>query len=135
MPATIRAWRPAILALAATLAACDGDDAGPACTQEFRTAAVTVVDGRGTPATDATVRTVLVRTGEPVTVTSILDLVPGSYLILDDGAVALIEGDDEAFRVTAARPTGNAVEATYRFAAPGGCHIEKVSGPDTLQVP
>jgi hypothetical protein len=135
MPGMTRAWRPALLALAAALVACDGDDAGPACTEEFRTAAVTVVDGDGTPASDATVRTFLVRTGEAVAVTSILDLIPGSYLILDDGAVPLIEGDDEAFRVTAERPTGNAVEATYRFAAPGGCHIEKLSGPDTLQVP
>jgi len=33
------------------------------------------------------------------------------------------------------RGAGAPVEAQYTFRAPNGCHIEKVSGPDTLVVP
>lgn len=117
----------------AFLVGCDDDDR-VVCTEEFRTAVVTLVDAGGAPVLGADVRTYLVRTGERVPVTSILDLIPGSYLILDDNAVRLIEGDDEAFRVTADAGAAGAAEATYRFAAPNGCHIEKVSGPDTLTV-
>jgi hypothetical protein len=48
--------------------------------------------------------------------------------------VSLIEGDDEAFRVTADAGATGSAEQVYRFSAPDGCHIEKVSGPDTLVV-
>ena len=116
------------------LAATDDDGDGVVCTEEFRTAVVTLVDAAGAAVLGADVRTYLVRTGERVPVTSIIDLIPGSYLILDDNAVALIQGEDEAFRVTADGGAAGAAEATYRFAAPNGCHIEKVSGPDTLTV-
>ncbi len=104
-----------------------------ACTLEFRVASVAEVDAQDRPVTDATVTTRLVRTGAVVVPTSFIDLLPGSYVILDDGAVSLIQGR-EAFRVTVTRPGGASVEAVFLFEAPGGCHIEKVAGPDTLLV-
>jgi hypothetical protein len=38
---------------------------------------------------------------------------------------------------TGKRRSGDCDElaATYRFDSPGGCHIQKVSGPDTLLLP
>lgn len=126
-----RAWLLLPLLLAA---ACNDDDEQAACTEEFRTATVFVADANAQPVTDATVRTYLVRTGEPVPVTSIIDLIPGYYVILDDNATRLIPSGVEQFRVTASRGGGPATEAIYGFGAPQGCHIEKVSGPDTLVV-
>jgi hypothetical protein len=126
-----RAWLLLPLLLAA---ACDDDD-GVACTDEFRTATVFVADANAEPVTDATVRTYHVRTGELVPITSIVDLLPGYHVILDDGATRLIPSGVEQFRVTASRGEGAATEAFYGFSAPQGCHIEKVSGPDTLVVP
>jgi hypothetical protein len=127
-----RRWLLMPLLLAA---ACDDDDDREACTAEFRTATVFVADANAEPVVEATVQTVLVRTGEVVPVTSIIDLLPGFHVILDDGAIPLIESDVEQFRVTAARAGGSPVEAVYGFSAPNDCHIEKVSGPDTLVVP
>ena len=96
------------------IAACD-DDEPVACTQEFRTATVFVEDAGGEPVTDATVQTFLVRTGELVPVTSIVDLMPGSYLILDDGATSLIPSGTEQFRVTVTRGGGAPIEVLYVF--------------------
>lgn len=127
----IRGWPLLALLL---IAACDDDDERVACTQEFRTATVFVVDASDQPVTGATVRTFLVRTGELVPVTSIVDLMPGSYLILDDMATSLIPSGTEQFRVTVTRG-GATVEAPYVFGTEQGCHIVKVSGPDTLVVP
>ena len=116
-------------------AACDDDDGHGACTQEFRTATVFLMDANDQPITDATVETYHVRTGALVPVTSLVDLIAGHYVILDDGATPLIPSGVEQFRVSASRGGGAAVEALYGFRAPQRCHIEKVSGPDTLVVP
>jgi len=126
----MRRWLLLPLLLAA---ACDDDDRA-ACTEEFRTATVFVMDTSNQPVTDATVQTFHVRTGDLVPITSIIDLIAGSYVILDDNATRLIPSGAEQFRVTASRSSGAAVEALYEFSAPQGCHIEKVSGPDTLVV-
>ncbi|HEX5819018.1 MAG TPA: hypothetical protein VFY20_09070 [Gemmatimonadales bacterium] len=130
----MNAHRWMLLLLLFLAAACD-DDEPVACTEEFRTATVFVADANAEPVTDATVRTYHVRTGELVPVTSIIDLVSGYYVILDDNATRLIPSGVEQFRVTASRGEGAATEAFYGFSAPQGCHIEKVSGPDTLVVP
>ena len=115
--------------------ACDDDDDHAGCTQEFRTATVFLKDANDQPVTDATVQTFHVRTGALVPVTSLVDLIAGYYAILDDGATRLIPSGVEPFRVAASRGGGMPVEALYEFSAPNGCHIEKVSGPDTLVVP
>jgi hypothetical protein len=117
------------------VAACGGDDDGAACTLEFRTATVFVEDEAGDSVTDAAVQTFLVRTGELVPVTSIVDLMPGSYLILDDGATSLMPSGTEQFRVTVTRAGVATIEVLYVFGTEGGCHIVKVSGPDTVVVP
>jgi len=62
----MRRWLLLPLLLAA---ACDDDDRA-ACTEEFRTATVFVMDTGNQPVTDATVQTFHVRTGEPVPITS-----------------------------------------------------------------
>ncbi len=102
------------------------------CTAEFRAAFVTVLDGTGAPVPDALVVSVLVRTGEILSPT-ILALSPmGTYVILDDGARDKLRRTGDTVQVTAERPSGATTAAVYVFDVPGGCHIHKVSGPDTL---
>ena len=118
------------------LASASCDSVGQICTQEFRVATVTVVDAQSAPITNATVTTTLKRTGQVVPITSFMDFVPGTYPVLDDGAVPLLRSrKQEDFNLTVTRPGQAPVTAMYRFEAQGGCHIEKVSGADTLHVP
>jgi hypothetical protein len=106
------------------------------CTEEFRIATVTVVDAQSAPITDATVTTTLARTGQVIPITSIMDFPSGTYPVLDDGAVPLLrDRKQEDFNLTVTRPGQGPVTAMYRFEAQGGCHIEKLSGADTLHIP
>ena len=128
-------WRTLLLVPLLAAGACDGDDDRGACTDEFRTATVYLKDANDAPANDVTVATYLVRTGELVPITSLADLAPGNRVVLDDGAVPLIEGASEEFRLEVRREGAAPLDVLYRFSAPSGCHIEKVSGPDTVEVP
>jgi hypothetical protein len=101
------------------------------CTAMFAVSTVTVVDAGSAPAAGATVTTTLVRTGETLTPTTLMDFVTGVYPILDDGAIPRLRPSGDSIRVRAHQGAASA-EAIYRFEIPGGCHIEKISGPDTL---
>lgn len=120
--------------IAAVVAGCEST--GVVCTEEFRVATVVLIDATSAPVTDAVVTTTLVRTGQIVLLTSIIDFISGTYPVLDDGAVPLFHNRmAEDFRLTVTRPGQTPVTAMYRFTVPGGCHIEKVSGADTLSIP
>ena len=128
-------WRgliPASILATSLLAACHEASTG-VCTEVFAIATVTVVDSVSAPAATATVTTTLLRTGETLTPTSVMDFVTGVYPILDDGAVPKLRIAGDSIRVRAVQGAA-AAEAVYRFEVPGGCHIERVSGPDTLVV-
>lgn len=118
-----------LLATAALLG-CD-QQSEAVCTALFAVATVTVVDSTAAPAAAATVTSTLIRTGETLTPTTVMDFVTGVYPILDDGAVPKLQSAGDSIRVHAAQGSATA-EAIYRFTVPGGCHIERVSGPDTL---
>ncbi|MEO8029733.1 MAG: hypothetical protein ABI765_02725, partial [Gemmatimonadota bacterium] len=93
----------------------------------------TVIDTTGAPVQAATVSTVLIRTGETLPITSLLDPVAGMYPILDDGSIPHLHASGDSIRVTAVDGAAS-VASVYHFDVPGGCHISKVSGPDTLVV-
>jgi Na+/H+-dicarboxylate symporter len=121
----------AIPFLAAVLiTACDQQSTG-VCTAMFAIATATVVDAQSAPAPTAVITTTLLRTGETLTPTTVMDFVTGVYPILDDGAAPKLRIAGDSIRVRAVQGTASA-EAIYRFEVPGGCHIQKVSGPDTL---
>jgi len=118
----------------AVLAACD-TTAPTACTAVFLEVTVTVVDSLGAPVSDATVTSTLVRTGETLVPTWLALLTDGSYVIVDDGSRGKLRASGDTVAVTARRDAGPSVAATYFIDVPGGCHVHKVSGPDTLSVP
>lgn len=118
------------LLTATLLTACDQPSTG-VCTMVFATATVTVVDSLSVAAPTATITTTLLRTGETLTPTTIMDFVTGVYAILDDGAVPKLHTSGDSIRVRAVQGKAS-VESVYQFDVPGGCHIQKISGPDTL---
>lgn len=107
--------------------------AGLACTENFAIQTVAVRDGAGALVTDATVLTTLVRTGARITPQTLALMSPGNYVILDDGATAVLRRAGDQARVTGTSARG-AFSANYEFDVPGGCHIRKLSGPDTVVV-
>ncbi len=126
--------RGSILAVTLLLTAgCTDLGGGRVCTASFAVATVTAVDSNGALVPDATVTTTLLRTGETITPATVMDFVTGVYPILDDGAIPKLHPNGDSLRVHAARGPASA-EATYYFDVPGGCHIERIAGPDTLQL-
>lgn len=124
-------WR-VLAAMVAALPACSSDSiGGGACTELFAMVPVTVVEGAGEPVEDATVSAVLVRTGQVLQPTGLALLVPGTYPLVDDGSTSVIRRSGDAVRATIT--TGaTSLTADYVFAVADGCHVNKVSGPDTV---
>jgi hypothetical protein len=111
--------------------ACDSG-LGTVCTQEFRTETVTVVDQAVNPVPDASVVATLVRTGDTLSPAVTGPSPDGVYIIADDGSRNTVRAAGEQVRVQVELGS-QAFGADYVLA--GGCHIQKVSGPDTLTVP
>lgn len=120
-----------IVGLGLSLIGCDTDPS--VCTPSFETITATIVDGNGQIVTVVSVRDTVVRTGR------ILDVQqepgafdPGTAIIFTDALIAVIRrgGDDVTTVVTADGLIGS---GEYRFGS-DGCHVRKLSGPDTLVV-
>ena len=127
-----RTARLILLALGA-LAGCDatGDSF---CTAQFVTVTAVVVDGTGAPVVNAVVTSTLARTGEILLPTSLALFTPGTYVIVDDGARSQLLPAGDSVRVDVRRAGGPSTTADYLFDVPGGCHVNKLTGPDTLTV-
>jgi hypothetical protein len=119
-------------AMLLSLAGC-GDDGMPggACTASFAMVGVTVVDGGGQPVPDASVTATLVRTGQVLVPTTLMLPVPGTYVLVDDGSSQLIRRSGDAVQARIAKGV-TSVTADYVLAVEGGCHVSKVSGPDSV---
>ena len=77
---------PSLLLVAAALAGCDDEPTGGcACTEEFRTFTVTVLDDAMQPAQGVTLTRTNLRTGRVLEPGWLGLLVPGTYLVTDDG--------------------------------------------------
>lgn len=115
-----------------SIAAC-GDEGMPggACTASFATVGVTVVDGAGQPVPDASVTATLVRTGQVLVPTTLMLTVPGTYTLVDDGSTRAIRRSGESVQARIARDS-QSMTVDYVFSVPDGCHVNKVSGPDTV---
>lgn len=113
---------------------CDADDGTQliVCTEEFRILSVTVVDGTGAPVDSLDLSVVRTRDGFTFDIGQDLAFDAGQYVIFDDGFKDEVTPAGEAIQVTATKD-GVSVTGSYVIATdPLGCHIEKVSGPDTL---
>jgi hypothetical protein len=107
---------------------------GTVCDTRFLAVPITVVDTLGSPVAQAGVTSVLVRTGETVFSSPVGSSVGGTYVILTDQALPRIRPAGDVVDVTVTVPPAQRT-ARYVFDAPGGCHVNKVTGPDTLTVP
>lgn len=122
------------LAAAALAAGCDATAPG-ACSSEFRTITVTVVDSGSVPVSDVVIRSTLLRTGEVLSATTLALQTPGTYVIVDDGARMKLLSSGDSVGVSVQPDSGTGLEAYYVIAVPNACHVVKVSGPDTLNLP
>jgi hypothetical protein len=127
--------RLGILALGCTVVLGCADITRPqcACTEEFRSYAVTVVDDAFQPVNNATLVRTNLRTGRVLEPGWLGLLVPGSYLVADDGLRDEFSGAGDTLRVVCSQG-GVSVTADFVFAtpAPCRCHLELRSGPDTV---
>jgi hypothetical protein len=99
---------------------------------EFRAETVTLVELAGSPIPDAIVVATLVRTSDTLSPPGVGPSPTGVYVIADDRSRELVQSAGELVRVQVER-SSHAVGADYVFA--GGCHIQKINGPDTLTIP
>lgn len=116
------------------LAACDTSN-GVVCTAEFRALTVTLLDSAGQPVLDATTVTTIPRTGDTLPITWLGTPVGGTYVYVDDGANNAIRELGDSLRVDVDRSAGTDFSIAYFVDVPSGCHVRKVTGPDTVVVP
>jgi hypothetical protein len=126
---TISLLAPLLLPL---LAGCS-DQSASVCTTIFQALPVTVVDSTGTPVPDATLASVVSRTGDTLRSIPAGNAPNGTYVIADDGDRASLRAGGDTVRVTAGRGAEQAA-VNYFIDVPGGCHVHLVSGPDTLMI-
>ena len=128
----VRARAAAQLFLAGLLVACDSNESQIpcACTEEFRSYHLTVVDGSGELADGVEVRVVRVLSGERLDFGAPAGT-PGVYVIMDDSFTDRIAAD-ESFQVGGVR--GEASFTTeFRFGTDEcRCHVLRLAGPDSV---
>jgi hypothetical protein len=102
------------------------------CTLEFRQYVVRVVDSAETPVVGLQPIVTVVRTGQEID-NRRYRLDDGYYTIISDAQRRAIDPDGELLRFSAVSDERSA-SADYVFDIPGpcGCHVNRVSGPDTV---
>jgi len=93
-----------------------------------------VVDTAGAPVSDLQVTVRRVATDSILSTASGSSFAAGTYLVLDDGFKDEVAARGEVVRFTGVRG-GDQVSADFTFGTdPCRCHIERISGPDTLRL-
>lgn len=116
------------------LAGCTSEGAAGICTASFAFVPLTVRDASGNPVAGLSIADTVIRTQHGFLVSQSLGLPAGTYVILDDGLRNQIRASGEVVQVSGFNG-GTRFSATFTFDAPGGCHVRKISGPDTVIVP
>jgi hypothetical protein len=116
--------------------ACYDPQSPCACTEEFRTYTLAVVDETGAAVADALITRTHARTGEILEPGWLGMLQPGVYLIADDGMLDRFSSRGDTVRVHGTKDD-RAFVADFVFAVPAQCrcHVELVSGPDSVIMP
>ena len=117
-------------------AACGSDEPGGpdlcACTEEFRSFTVKLVDSDGAPLRNVEFDVTILRTGEKVVV---VEWVPGVYTVFDDSFTSQIL-PNEIVRVKAIKDASVAVrDFIFTVDEPCRCHVQQVSGPSVIVLP
>lgn len=132
--ASLRTTTALCLLALSGLASCD-EQTPVACTSIFAASTVTLLDHTGAPVTDAVVTSILARTGDTLFPISSAGTPGGTYILIDDGSRGQLRHQGDDIVVHASRDSLARISALYEFDVPGGCHVHKVSGPDTLSLP
>jgi len=133
--------RPALLLLVLLpfLGGADGlgcstaTDGTCACTEEFRTFTVTVLDDAMQPAANVTLTRTNLRTGRVVEPGWLGLLTPGTYLVTDDSDLNEYSSEGDILRVVGTQDGASfTADFAFRVLAPCRCHVELLAGPDTV---
>ena len=93
-----------------------------------------ITDDAGAPADDVDLAVTLVRTGERLDRAWLGPHPDGTYLLIDDGATTKLRASGDQVRAVATKGAAVA-QADFVIDVPGGCHVHKVSGADTVALP
>lgn len=126
----MRRW---LLASVLALAACGDGDGARVCTASFAFITSVAVDGAGLPVSNLVVTDTVVRTGKGFDVAQNgFFNAAGVFVVFSDSYLADVHEAGDAVRVSGTSG-GKGFSATYEFGS-DGCHVRKVSGPDTVVV-
>ncbi len=93
---------------------------------------VVVVDAQGAPLANVAITDSVLRTHERFAIPqSFNGWTPGAFQVFDDSFSGRIREGGDAVRVTGTNGTLT-FAADFVFGMPDGCHVAKVSGPDTV---
>ena len=119
--------------LLAALIGC-GDQAAPVvCTALFAEISVTALTQNGAPVSGLAISARILRTSQSFTVAQYGGGGPGTYVVFDDNFRDRIRTSGDSVRVTGSDSVLG-FTADFLFDVPGGCHVRKVAGPDTVMV-
>lgn len=119
------------LCLTLAMIAC-GDQAEPiVCTALFAMIPLTVRTQGGAPVSGLAISATVLRTGQSFAVPQFGGGEPGTYVVFDDNLRDRISASGDSVRIVGSGGPP-AFTADFRFDVPGGCHVRKVAGPDTV---
>jgi len=131
-----------VLMLAIGLSACKKNKNNIACGTQTCTASFAVImlsftDANGEPTPIENVSVVNLRTNEPVPPTSYgitMNFVPGVRIIATDETKSAFSTQGDDVRVTATSTvTGKTKRVTLKVSGGCNCHVERLSGPETVK--
>jgi hypothetical protein len=104
-----------------------------ACTENFAAISISFADANGGPVTVKNYSAVNQRTKAKLTVSAAYDLMPGAYIVADDSSLKQLSTEGDDVLVTGTHPTTNQTKtATLKISGGCNCHVEKLSGPQTI---
>lgn len=104
------------------------------CTDEFRVYGLTVVDEAGEPVNEVSLEVVNLRTDRRLVSLFLGMPTPGTFWIVDDTMRDEFRVGGDSIRVTGASGPLSFVTG-FRFSVDEcGCHVQKLTGPDTVTI-
>jgi len=120
-----------IILLLLIIYSCTDDDGCP-CTMEFRMITVVVVDELNFPVTTGLLTTVKDDSGRVYNFVNDQQIFPGHYTVMDDNYVGELTTQPKRIFFTGAKDSLTVNGEFFVNTDECKCHVEKVSGPDTL---
>lgn len=120
------------LAAAVLLTSCNSGSSHRTCTAIFAMISVSVVDQQGNPVTGMTITDSVLRTHATFTVPQIEGIYPpGTHQVFSDNFSDQVRESGDPVRVVGTNGTIS-FSADFVFGVPGGCHVGKLAGPDSV---